>query len=80
MVMARPEDLKNAYGKERDLQVKIMMAAVNMVYMNNESTLHTADSLMQCPHWVSMWVERFGEGRNITSPQSPAWIAVPQHD
>ncbi len=30
-----------------------------MVCMNSESIQHTADSLMQCPNWVSSWVGRF---------------------
>ena len=62
MPAVKSEDLKKAYKKERDPRVKIRMAAVNMVCMNNESIQHAADSLMQCPNWVSFWVERFREG------------------
>ena len=42
--------------------VKIRMAAINMVCMNNESIHHTTNSLMQYLNWVSMCVERFKEG------------------
>ncbi len=62
MPAAKPEDLRKAYKKERDPKVVKRMAAVNMVCMNNESIQHVADSLMQCPNWVSFWVERFREG------------------
>ena len=37
------------------------MIAVNMVVFNNESIVHTANSLMQCPDWVSSWVGCFKE-------------------
>ena len=43
MATTRPENLKKAYRKERSLG-KIRMAAVNIVYMNDESIQHTADS------------------------------------
>lgn len=79
MATIRPEDLRKAYRKERDPRVKIRMAAVNMVCMNNESIQHTADSLMQCPNWVSMWVERFKEGgivalRDLPRPGRPSRV------
>ena len=59
---AKPEDLKKAYKKEKDPRVKIRMAAVNMVAIRGKSLQETADNLMQCPNWVSYWVERFREG------------------
>lgn len=62
MSAVKPEDLRKAYKKERDPRVKIRMAAVNMVCMNGQDVRHVADSLMQCPGWVSFWVERFREG------------------
>lgn len=46
MATVRPEELKEAYGKEGDLQVKIRMVTLNMACMNNESIQHVADSLM----------------------------------
>ncbi len=61
MPTVKSEDLKKAYKREKNPRVKIRMAAVNMVCMNNESIQHVADSLMQCPNWVSFWVERFKE-------------------
>ena len=48
--------------QEKDPKVIKRMAAINMVCMNGQSIRHTADSLMQCPDWVSMWVERFKKG------------------
>ena len=54
-----PEDLRAAYKREKDPKVIKRMATVNMVCMNDESIKHTADSLMQCSDWVSMWVEHF---------------------
>ncbi len=57
----KPEDLKKAYKKEKDIRIKTRMIAVNMVVFNNESIAHTANSLMQCPDWVSSWVGRFKE-------------------
>ncbi len=57
----KPEDLKKAYKKEKDIRIKVRMVAVNMVVFNNESITHTADLLMQCPDWVSSWVKRFKE-------------------
>ena len=57
----KPEDLKNAYKKEKDARIKIRMAAVNMVIFKNASIEHTADSLMQSTDWVFLWVTRFGE-------------------
>ena len=62
MPIVKPEDLKKAYKKEKDLRVKIRMAAVNMVCMHDDTIQTTADRLMQCPNWVSFWVERFREG------------------
>ena len=46
MTAIRPEDLKKAYRRERDFRVKIRMAAINTMCMNNESIQHTADLLM----------------------------------
>ena len=57
----KPEDLKKAYKKEKDIRIKVRMVAVNMVVFNNESIAHTADLLMQCPDWVSSWVKHFRE-------------------
>lgn len=45
MTTTTPEDLKKAYKKERDFRVKIKTAAVNMVCMNNESIMYTAELL-----------------------------------
>ncbi|MDE0265459.1 MAG: hypothetical protein OXK17_00295 [Thaumarchaeota archaeon] len=50
MATARSEDLKKAYGKERNPWVKIRIAAVTMVCMNNENIQRTADSFMSCPN------------------------------
>ncbi len=55
MPVAKPEGFRKAYKKERDPKVVKRMAAVNMVCMNSQSIQHTADSLMQCPNWVSFW-------------------------
>ena len=62
MPAVKPEDLKKAYKKEKDPRVKIRMAAVNMVCINGRNVREAADNLMQCPSWVSFWVERFREG------------------
>ena len=62
MATTTPEDLKKAYRKEKDPRVIKRMAAVNMVCVCGDSIHETADRLMQCPNWVSMWVERFREG------------------
>jgi len=56
------EEFKRAYRKEKDPRVVKRMAAVNMAHYNRESAQHVADSLMQCPNWVLMWVRRFEEG------------------
>ena len=56
------EEFKLAYRKEKDPRVVKRMAAVNMAHYNRESAQHVADSLMQCPNWVLMWVQRFEEG------------------
>ena len=56
------EEFKRAYRKEKDLRVAKRMAAVNMAHYNQESAQHVADSPMQCPNWVLMWVRRFEEG------------------
>ena len=76
MVTVRPEDLREAYRKERNSRVKIRIAALNMVCMNNESIQHAADSLTQCPHRVFIWVERFKKGgivalRDLPRPGRP---------
>ncbi len=71
MATVRPEDLKKAYRKTRDPRVKIRTVAVNIVCTNNESIQHTADSLMKCSNWVSMWVERFKEGSIATLRDLP---------
>ena len=68
MKTATPEDLRQAYKKERDPRVARRMAAVNMVCVNNESIQHTADSLMQCPNLASGRVKRFREG-GIGAPE-----------
>ena len=57
----KPEDLKKAYKKEKDIRIKVRMVTVNMVVFNNESIAHTADLLMQCHDWMSSWVKRFRE-------------------
>ncbi len=56
------KDLKKAYKKEKDLHVRARILAVNMVCMNNTSIQFAADTLLQCPNWVAMWVKRFKEG------------------
>ena len=55
-------DLRNAYRKERDPRVRARMLAAHMVCNLGKGTRETADSLMQCPDWVSVWVRRYGEG------------------
>ena len=62
MATTKPEDLREAYRKEKDLRMTKMIVAVNMGCVNNESIQHTADSLMQCPNWLSCWARRFEEG------------------
>ena len=37
MSAVKPEDLKKAYKKEKDPRVKIRMAAVNLVCINNDN-------------------------------------------
>ena len=55
MARVTPEELRKAYRKEKDPSIKIRMAAINMVCMNNCSIQDAADSLMKCPNWVSGW-------------------------
>ncbi|MCE2498909.1 MAG: helix-turn-helix domain-containing protein [Nitrosopumilaceae archaeon] len=62
MVEISREEFKRAYRKEKDSRVIKRIAAVNMVYYNQESAQHVADSLMQCPNWVLTWGRRFEEG------------------
>ena len=62
MTVIKPEDLKKAYKKEKNLKISRRMAAVNMVCVYGKSMQETADYLMQCPNWVDMWVRRFKEG------------------
>ena len=38
------------------------MLAVHMVCECNDGVQETADRLMQCPDWVSKWVQRYREG------------------
>ena len=56
------KELKEAYKKEKDFRIRPRMIAVNMVCRQGKSIQDVADSLMQCPAWVSKWVERFEEG------------------
>ena len=62
MLKVKPEDLRKACKKEKDPKVVKRMVAVNMACNCNKSYQETADSLMQCPNWVSFWVQRFREG------------------
>ncbi len=62
MTTVTSKDLKKAYKKEKDLQVRARILAVNMICMNNASIKYTADTLLQCPNWVTIWVQRFKEG------------------
>lgn len=59
MVEMSGEEFKRAYREERDPRVIKKMAAVNMAHYNRESAQHVADSLMQCPNRILMWVRRF---------------------
>jgi len=62
MAETKPEELKEAYKKERDPRVRVRMAAVNAVCILDCSISDTAELLMQSPNWVSHWVRRSGEG------------------
>ncbi len=52
-VNGKTGDLKKAY-KKRDHRVKIRMAAVDTVRINDEGIWHAADPPIQCSDLVSM--------------------------
>lgn len=75
------DQFKRAYKQEKDLKVSRRMLAVNMVCINDQSIQHTADYLMQCPDWVSMWVQRYREGgidalRDLPRTGRPCKISI----
>ncbi len=55
-------DLKEAYKNEKDPQVKVRIAAVNMVFIHGDGYANTAERLMQSVGWVCKWTTRFEEG------------------
>ncbi len=55
-------DLKEAYKNEKDPQVKVRIAAVNMVFIHGDGYANTAERLMQSVGWVYKWMTRFEEG------------------
>ncbi len=54
-----PEDFKKAYKKEKDPKIRPRMLAVHMYYVRNKDVQEIAQDLLQCPNWVTRWVERF---------------------
>jgi len=62
MTETKPEELKEAYKKERDPRVRARMAAVNAVCILDYSISDTAELLMQSPDRVTHWARRFEEG------------------
>ena len=56
------DELKIAYKKEKEPRILQRMLAVNMVCVREKTIQDTAESLMQCPDWVSKWVQRYQTG------------------
>ena len=55
-------EFKKARKQEKDPKVRERIIAVHMV-LNKKLDIQTiADSLMQCPNWVTKWVQRYEEG------------------
>ena len=56
------DDFKEAYEKEKDPDVKIRMAAVNMIHVENQDAKVVARGLLKSRDWAYFWVRRFREG------------------
>ena len=54
--------LKMTYKKEKDPHIRSRILAVHMVCVLNKSVDATAEITMQCPEWVTKWVQRYREG------------------
>lgn len=55
-------DLKAAYIKEKNPDVRARMIAVNMVCIYSQGVGYVADLLMQSSLWVAKWADLFEEG------------------
>ncbi len=54
--------LKDAYKNEKDSQVKVRIAAVNMVFIHDDCYANTTECLMQSVGWAYKWMTRFENG------------------
>jgi len=60
MTETKPEELKEAYKREKDPRVRARMAAVNAVCILDCSISDTAELLMQSPNRVTHRAGRLG--------------------
>lgn len=72
---------KTTYKKERDPRVRSRILAVHMVCVLEKNVEETAKLTMQCPEWVTKWVQRYREGgidtlADLPRPRRPT--AIPQ--